>query len=135
VLGRPAPTCSTLACSTLTCHSLQDPGFPVFLDINLSEQEAQNWATYLREGLYIDDLTREITAEIMTYNAPLRILGYLLISFSFASGGSITVGVAWGGVAWLRGRRAQRAALHGRSNPFCVRGAHESRPCTSGPGP
>ncbi|KAF5825832.1 hypothetical protein DUNSADRAFT_6611, partial [Dunaliella salina] len=68
-------------------------GFPAFFDINLSEQEAQDWATYLEEGLYIDDLTHEVTAEVLTYNAPLRIVGYLLMGFKFTSGGTITVRV------------------------------------------
>lgn len=65
----------------------------MFYDINLSQQEAQNWATYLEEGLYVDSLTQEITVEVLTYNAPLRIVGYLLLGFSFNEGGTITVRV------------------------------------------
>lgn len=71
----------------------QEPGFPVFLDINLSEQEAQTWNTYLQEGLYIDQHTKQVSAQLMTYNAPLRVFGHFAIKFLFSEGGSIQVGL------------------------------------------
>jgi hypothetical protein len=70
---------------------LQDPGFPVFVDINLSNQGASSWETYLQEGLYLDQHTQYLTAELVTYNAPLRIFGYFYIQFYFSDGGSIQV--------------------------------------------
>uniref|UniRef100_A0A6S8IGD5 Polycystin cation channel PKD1/PKD2 domain-containing protein n=1 Tax=Dunaliella tertiolecta TaxID=3047 RepID=A0A6S8IGD5_DUNTE len=69
----------------------KEPGFPVFFDINLSESEAQKWNTYLEEGLYIDQHTKLVTAQLMTYNAPLRVFGYFEVNFVFSEGGSIQV--------------------------------------------
>ncbi len=34
------------------------PGYPVFLDINLSQDGAQTWLSWLQEGLLLDDNTR-----------------------------------------------------------------------------
>jgi hypothetical protein len=34
------------------------PGYPVFLDINLSEEGAQTWLSWLQEGLLLDQHTR-----------------------------------------------------------------------------
>lgn len=34
------------------------PGYPVFLDINLSQDGAQTWLSWLQEGLMLDDNTR-----------------------------------------------------------------------------
>ena len=47
---------------------------------------------YLNEGLYLDQNTRSMTAEIVTYNAPLRIFGYYYVKFFFSDGGSIKAG-------------------------------------------
>ncbi|KXZ51016.1 hypothetical protein GPECTOR_14g257 [Gonium pectorale] len=66
-------------------------GFPVWFDINLSQDGAKAWYTYLNEGLYLDQNTRTMTAELVTYNAPLRIFSYYYIKFFFSDGGSIQV--------------------------------------------
>ncbi len=49
------------------------------------------WFTYLTEGLYLDQHTRTTTAELVTYNAQLRIFSYYYIKFDFSDGGSIKV--------------------------------------------
>lgn len=36
------------------------PGYPVFLDINLSEEGAQTWLSWLQEGLLVHDHTQGI---------------------------------------------------------------------------
>lgn len=54
----------------------------------------QTWFTYLQEGLYLDQNTRTMTAEMVTYNAPLRIFSYFYIKFYFSDGGSIKVRAA-----------------------------------------
>lgn len=69
----------------------KDPGFPIWFDINLSADDAQTWFTYMSEGLYLDQKTRGLTAELITYNAPLRVFGYFRIRFFFSDGGSIQV--------------------------------------------
>lgn len=35
--------------------------------------------------------TREVTAELMTYNAALRIMGYMIVVFKFSAGGKVEV--------------------------------------------
>ncbi|GIL76287.1 hypothetical protein Vretimale_5865 [Volvox reticuliferus] len=69
----------------------KDNGFPVYFDINLSEEGAQAWYTYINEGLYLDQNTRQLTAELVTYNAQLRIFSYFYIRFYFSDGGSIKI--------------------------------------------
>lgn len=64
-------------------------GFPAFFDINLGQAEAARWVTYLEEGLYIDQHTSSMTAELISYNAPLRTFAYYQMTFDFSLGGSI----------------------------------------------
>ena len=72
-----------------------DSGFPVFLDINLSEEQAQRWVTYLREGLYLAaDRTDVFTAQLVVYNSELRLFGNVVVRFDFGAGGSIEVSKA-----------------------------------------
>ncbi|KAG2499695.1 hypothetical protein HYH03_002630 [Edaphochlamys debaryana] len=66
-------------------------GFPVWFDINLSQEGAQAWFDYLREGLFLDSNTLRATAEAVTYNAALRIFTYTHLAFTFTDGGSIRV--------------------------------------------
>ena len=66
-------------------------GFPAYFDINLGASDSANWLSYLQQGLYLDQHTSELTVELITYNAPLRIFGYLEVDFSFTEGGSIKV--------------------------------------------
>ncbi len=63
----------------------------MFFDINLSEEDAQQWNLYLKEGLFIDQNSKDIKVHLMTYNAPLRVFGYLEVDFEFSQGGSIQV--------------------------------------------
>lgn len=67
------------------------PGFPVWLDINLSQDGAQTWAAWLREGLLLDERSRSLTARMVTYNAELRVFAAVLVSFDFTDGGAIKV--------------------------------------------
>jgi Polycystin cation channel len=74
-------------------YSLEDKpdGFPVWFDINLSEDQAQYWYKYLEEGLMLDVLTRQMTVELVTYNAELRMFSSVFVRFRFTDGGSIAV--------------------------------------------
>lgn len=68
-----------------------DDGFPVFFDINLGQADAARWETFLEEGLYLDQHTDTLTAQLIAYNAPLRTFAYYKITFDFSLGGSIDV--------------------------------------------
>ena len=63
----------------------------MFFDINLGATEATKWLSYLQQGLYLDQHTSELTVELVTYNAPLRIFGFLEVDFTFTEGGAIEV--------------------------------------------
>jgi hypothetical protein len=63
----------------------------VFFDINLGATEATKWLSYLQQGLYLDQHTSKLTVELVTYNAPLRIFGFLEVDFAFTDGGAIKV--------------------------------------------
>ena len=66
-------------------------GFPIWFDINLSEYEADRWYRYIVEGLFLDENTKTVTAELVVYNAELNIFGYLEVKFDFSDGGTIHV--------------------------------------------
>lgn len=66
-------------------------GFPIWFDINLSEDQASYWYQYLEDGLLLDVLTKELTAELVTYNAELRMFSVTFIRFRFTDGGAIAV--------------------------------------------
>jgi hypothetical protein len=67
------------------------PGFPVWLDINLSQAGAATWLAWLRDALLPDDATRGLTARMVTYNADLGVFASVRVDFDFGAGGSIQV--------------------------------------------
>ena len=69
----------------------QGDGFPAYFDINLGAADSAGWLAYLQQGLYLDQHTSDLTVELITYNAPLRIFGYMQVDFQFTEGGSIKV--------------------------------------------
>lgn len=71
------------------------PGFPVWLDINLSQEGASTWLTWLRDALLLDEATAGLSARAVTYNADLRIFALTDVTFEFGAGGSIEVGTGW----------------------------------------
>jgi len=98
--------CLTLPCPALLCRvcgrsvpyafrhlPLQDlpPGYPVYLDINLSQEGAQTWLSWLQEGLLLDERTRGLVAHLITYNSDLKVFGAVKVSFDFQQEGSIKV--------------------------------------------
>mmetsp|Transcript_27128 Transcript_27128/g.48350 ORF Transcript_27128/g.48350 Transcript_27128/m.48350 type:complete len:1606 (-) Transcript_27128:382-5199(-) len=68
-----------------------ESGFPVWFDINLSEDEAQRFYKYVEEGLFLDGNTRNIKVQVVTYNSELRVFSSTMITFKYSDGGSIDV--------------------------------------------
>jgi len=67
-------------------------GFPVFFDINLSQDRAQDYYLYVEEGHYIEESeTKDITVHLVTYNAELKIFANIQIWFRFLVAGKITI--------------------------------------------
>jgi hypothetical protein len=67
-----------------------DKGFPVFLDIAATRGATANLVQYLKEGLFIDPLTRSISAQAVTYNANLQQMANVMLEFTFNDAGYIT---------------------------------------------
>eukprot|EP00854_Cymbomonas_tetramitiformis_P015579 gene15579-18470_t len=67
--------------------------FHVWLDINLNAQRAQDMVKYMEDGLYIDDQTKQVTVQLVTYNAQLHFFANSEINFQFEDtyGGLINI--------------------------------------------
>lgn len=86
--------------STSSLHLQGYPfGFPVLLPNRLSQQRSTAVLQYLLDGNYLDKHTRQLTAEAMTYNAELAVLGYTRATFDWQEDGAIkgtnTAPVCW----------------------------------------
>lgn len=68
-----------------------EDGYPVFFDINLSEEGVMKYFTYVLEALYLDDLARGLTVQLVTYNGELEYFANSRVTFSFKEGGTISV--------------------------------------------
>jgi len=91
----------------------------VWLDINLSEEGAATWLTWLRDGLLLDDATRGMTVEAVTYNADLGVFALVMIEFDFGAGGSIAVGwldASGRGARGRAGSAVRHTRTHARTN-------------------
>jgi hypothetical protein len=61
----------------------------VLLPNRLSQQRSTVVLQYLLDGNYLDKHTRQLTAEAMTYNAELAVLGYTRATFDWQEDGAI----------------------------------------------
>ena len=66
-------------------------GFSVLIDVNLRESEFNKVVSYLEDGFYLDKYTKELMAELLTYNSMGRYFTYTKITFKFSEGGNIIV--------------------------------------------
>jgi len=67
-------------------------GFPVFFDINLSYERAQDFYLYVEEGHYIEESeTRDVRVQLVTYNAELLTFANIKIVFNFTESGKIEI--------------------------------------------
>ena len=66
-------------------------GYPVFFDINLSKDNAARWLRYLREAFVLDERTKSVQAQLVTYNAEIRYFGSVMVNFNFKPAGSIEI--------------------------------------------
>jgi hypothetical protein len=66
-------------------------GFSVLIDVNLRESQFNRVVGYLEDGFYLDKYTKELTAELLTYNSMGRYFTYTKITFKFSEGGNIIV--------------------------------------------
>eukprot|EP00775_Hariotina_reticulata_P011535 gene11535-11678_t len=65
-------------------------GYPVLLPVELSELRAGEALQYLQDGNYLDRKTsKALTAELLTYNADLKLFGYSQLTFIWQKDGTI----------------------------------------------
>jgi hypothetical protein len=65
------------------------PGFPVLLPLQLSQARSAAVLQYLLDGNYLDKQSAGLSAQLLVYNADLRILGHVKIDFQWRDDGSI----------------------------------------------
>jgi hypothetical protein len=65
-------------------------GFPVLLPTQLSRATSAAALQYLLDGNYLDKQSKQLTAELLTYNADLRVIGYAHMTFAWQRDGSIS---------------------------------------------
>eukprot|EP00898_Chlorokybus_atmophyticus_P004262 jgi/Chlat1/4837/Chrsp31S04872 len=68
-----------------------EDGFPVFIDINLSQQRAEDMFSYLQDGFFIDIWTKAVVVQFVTYNGDLDYFSSLRLKFAMVKGGFIQV--------------------------------------------
>lgn len=77
-----------------------DPGFPVLLPVDISASRAQQLVTHLLDGNYLDgQRSKGMTAELLTYNPDLQLLGYVRGDFYWTEYGQVigALSMQWGG--------------------------------------
>jgi hypothetical protein len=70
-------------------------GFPVLLPTQLSQATSAAALQYLLDGNYLDKQSKQLAAELLTYNADLRVLGYAQMTFAWQRDGSISGALSW----------------------------------------
>lgn len=65
------------------------PGFPVLLSTRMSQHRSADALQYLLDGNYLDKQSKRLTAELLTYNGDLQVVGYTRITFDWQQDGSI----------------------------------------------
>eukprot|EP00854_Cymbomonas_tetramitiformis_P006686 gene6686-8002_t len=67
--------------------------FYTFFDVNLSNKRAWDLINYMKDGLFIDANTNQVSVQLITYNSQLRYFGNVDLTFNFdkSRGGLIHV--------------------------------------------
>ncbi len=66
-------------------------GYPVLLDVNLGQQRAREFLAYVKEGMYLDQNTKDLLVQMVTYNSEMKLFANTAINFEFEEGGRITM--------------------------------------------
>lgn len=85
-------------------------GYPVWLDVQHSEPAAAALLEYVREALFLDAQTQEVTAQVCTYNAALHTFALGRMRFRLDDGGHV---VTTSRVSVLKVRRPTQGVYAG----------------------
>ncbi len=78
-------------------------GFPVLLVNRLSQHRSADVLQFLMDGNFLDKRTKGMTAELLTYNSDLRVLGYVKLSFEWKVDGTVAgEGLCGDSFCWTR---------------------------------
>jgi len=70
-----------------------DPKFRVYLDSRFGRAETLNAISYLREGYFLDNLTKTVDVSLLTFNPIKDVFALCTVSFTFLDGGQIETSV------------------------------------------
>jgi len=63
--------------------------FPIYFDIDFSQQKALQMLQYIRDGFYLDKQTKVLSVRMLTYNPMFDMYTYIRIEWKFQDGGLI----------------------------------------------
>jgi hypothetical protein len=66
-------------------------GFPVYFDVNLQQERAQQLWQYMKDGFYLDGYTEEAKVSILLFNPTSRLFGFIRVVFKFDMSGHLLV--------------------------------------------
>jgi len=68
-----------------------DDGYPVLVDVQLPTKRVKQTLTQLKDGAYLSStLTKQLTAQLLSYNADLSVFGYWRATFRWTEEGTIS---------------------------------------------
>jgi hypothetical protein len=94
--SNPAPYCANLFAPTLDPWVFQhvplqgkEPGFPFWVDVQLSKDAAAQLVQHGKEAQYLDEDTETVTVELTTYNTHMKLFSQGLVRFIVDAGGQV----------------------------------------------
>eukprot|EP00854_Cymbomonas_tetramitiformis_P005825 gene5825-7027_t len=70
---------------------VEGAAYPTTVDATVDAERAEQVLQFLVDGVYLDQQTRSLTAEALTWNVQLQTLVKSMVTFDFETGGSILV--------------------------------------------
>ena len=72
-----------------TYRESEGSAFRIYFDTQISQSQAHNMLSFMKDGGFIDSLTSEIEVQLIAFNAELNRFTFLRFSFDWTIGGSI----------------------------------------------
>lgn len=66
------------------------PGFPIWFDVQKSNEQMHKWIQNLEDGLLFDYAVSSVTAEFVTYNPDVKLFSKTVVLFKSSNGGAFT---------------------------------------------
>ena len=69
--------------------SMADRGYLVFFDTEINAARSANIMTYLTNGFFLDELTKSVKVQVMTYNGKMKMFALTTVEFTIENDGAI----------------------------------------------